>query len=90
MKLASGIHITMLTDLETVFRRLKSEFGLRPIYHHKEERADGHLFITILAYQAVQVIRRNLKKQRYQRQLVFLKENTFWTTMGYGNIQAKR
>jgi len=52
---------TMLTDLEAVFRSLKSELGLRPIYHHKEERADGHLFITVLAYQAVQVIRRNLK-----------------------------
>jgi hypothetical protein len=27
---------TMLTDLESVFRSLKSELGLRPIYHHKE------------------------------------------------------
>ena len=52
---------TMLTDLEAVFRSLKSELGLRPVYHHKEERADGHLFITVLAYQAVQVIRRKLK-----------------------------
>ena len=52
---------TMLTDLESVFRSLKSELGLRPVYHHKEERADGHLFITVLAYQAVQVIRRKLK-----------------------------
>ena len=31
-------------------RYLKSELGLRPVYHHKEERADGHLFITVLAY----------------------------------------
>lgn len=52
---------TMLTDLEAVFRSLKSELGLRPVYHHKEERTDGHLFITVLAYQAVQVIRRKLK-----------------------------
>jgi len=51
----------MLTDLESVFRSLKSELGLRPVYHHKEERTDGHLFITVLAYQAVQVIRRKLK-----------------------------
>jgi transposase len=54
---------TMLTDLEAVFRSLKSELGLRPIYHHKENRADGHLFITVLAYQAVQAIRRKLKLQ---------------------------
>lgn len=30
---------TMLTDLEAVFRSLKSELGLRPIYHHKEAPA---------------------------------------------------
>jgi transposase len=52
---------TMLTDLESVFRSLKSELGLRPIFHHKEERTEGHLFITVLAYQFVQVIRRRLK-----------------------------
>lgn len=54
---------TMLTDLESVFRSLKSELGLRPIYHHKEERAEGHLFITVLAYQFVQVIRLKLKSK---------------------------
>jgi transposase len=51
----------MLTDLEAVFRSLKSELGLRPVYHHKEERAEGHLFITVLAYQAVQALRQQLK-----------------------------
>lgn len=50
----------MLTDLEAVFRSLKSELGFRPVYHHKEHRVDGHLFITVLAYQFVQVIRRHL------------------------------
>lgn len=52
---------TMLTDLEAVFRNLKSELGLRPVYHHKEERTEGHLFITVLAYQAVQALRHQLK-----------------------------
>lgn len=52
---------TMLTDLEAVFRSLKSELGLRPVYHHKEDRVDGHLFISVLAYQLVQVLRRQLK-----------------------------
>ena len=50
-----------LTDLEAVFRSLKGELGLRPIFHSKEERCDGHLFISVLAYQFVQVIRRRLK-----------------------------
>ena len=52
---------TMLTDLEAVFRGLKSELGLRPVFHHKEERSEGHLFITVLAYQLVQAIRRKLE-----------------------------
>ncbi len=52
---------TMLTDVEAVFRSLKSELGLRPVYHQKEERCDGHLFITVLAYQFVQLIRHRLE-----------------------------
>jgi len=54
---------TMLTDLEAVFRSLKSELGLRPVFHHQENRVDGHLFITVLAYQFVQIIRRRLKER---------------------------
>ena len=50
-----------LTDLEAVFRSMKSELGLRPVYHHNVERVEGHLFITVLAYQAVQAIRNKLK-----------------------------
>jgi len=52
-----------LTDLEAVFRSLKSELGLRPVYHRTEGRVDGHLFITVLAYQLVQLIRRRLRQQ---------------------------
>jgi transposase len=52
-----------LTDLEAVFRSLKSELGLRPVFHHKADRTDGHLFITVLAYQMVQAIRRKLAAQ---------------------------
>ncbi|HSN93598.1 MAG TPA: hypothetical protein VLR89_00890 [Anaerolineaceae bacterium] len=51
----------MLTDLEAVFRCFKSDRGFRPIFHRKEERADSYLFITVLAYQFVQLIRRRLK-----------------------------
>ena len=61
-----------LTDVEAVFRALKSELGLRPIYHHKPRRADGHLFITVIAYQLVQVIRTRLRAQR---------EHASWTTL---------
>lgn len=65
---------TMLTDLESVFRSLKSELGMRPVYHQKEDRCDGHLFITVLAYQAVQVIRRKLKNHGINESWATLRE----------------
>lgn len=52
---------TMLTDLEAVFRSLKSELGLRPVFHHKTDRVSGHLFISVLAYHLVHTIRFQLK-----------------------------
>ena len=56
----------MLTDLEAVFRSLKSELGLRPIHHRKPVRAEGHLFITVIACQLVQVIRKRLAERGAQ------------------------
>jgi transposase len=52
---------TLLTDLESVFRSLKSELGMRPVYHQKTHRVEGHIFITCLAYNLVHQIRLNLK-----------------------------
>ena len=54
---------TMLTDLEAVFRGLKSDLGLRPVFHHTEGRTEAHLFITVLAYQLIQTIRRKLTEK---------------------------
>jgi transposase len=54
---------TMLTDLEAVFRSLKSELGLRPVFHQKTKRVSGHLFITLLAYHLVHTIRIQLKEK---------------------------
>lgn len=52
---------TMLTEVEESFRCLKSELGLRPVYHQKENRVDGHLFITILAYHIMRSILHKLE-----------------------------
>ena len=71
-KTPCGATYTTLTDVEAVFRALKSELGLRPIYHHKPRRADGHLFITVIAYQLVQVIRTRLRAHG---------EHASWTTL---------
>ena len=54
---------TMLTDLEAVFRSLKSELGMRPVYHQKTHRVEGHIFITLLAYNLVHQVRVTLKAQ---------------------------
>ena len=53
---------TMLTDLEAVFRSLKSELGMRPVFHQITKRVTGHLFISVLAYHLVHSIRYQLKK----------------------------
>src|ERR1700675_2362348 len=39
-----------LTQIESAFRSLKSELGIRPIYHHLEHRVDAHILIAFLAY----------------------------------------
>jgi transposase len=51
----------MLSELEDAFRCMKSELGLRPVFHQKEERVDGHIFIALLGYHLVHVIRQKLK-----------------------------
>ena len=57
---------TMLTDIEDAFRCMKSELGLRPIYHQKEVRCDGHIFITTLAYHLLHTIRFKLRQRGVQ------------------------
>ena len=49
-----------LTEIEATFRSLKSEIGLRPIWHAKQDRIRAHLFIAVLAYHAVHLLRRRL------------------------------
>jgi transposase len=53
---------TLLLDLEDAFRAMKSELGLRPVYHQSEYRCDGHLFITVIAYHVLHSIRLKLKR----------------------------
>ena len=39
-----------LTHIEAAFRSLKSDLGLRPIYHRLEHRVEAHIFVAFLAY----------------------------------------
>ena len=43
-------HYVQLTQIESVFRSLKSELGIRPIYQQLEHRVDAHILIAFLAY----------------------------------------
>jgi hypothetical protein len=39
-----------LTQIEAVFRSLKSDLGIRPVYHQLQHRAEAHILIAFLAY----------------------------------------
>jgi len=39
-----------LTQIEAAFRTLKSDLGIRPIYHRRPQRVEAHIFIAFLAY----------------------------------------
>jgi transposase len=52
-----------LRSVEDAFRFMKSSLGLRPVYHQKEHRVDGHLWITLLAYHLIQNCFYQLNKQ---------------------------
>jgi transposase len=39
-----------LTQIEAVFRSLKTDLGIRPIYHRLESRVDAHILVAFLAY----------------------------------------
>jgi transposase len=46
----------MLTRVENAFRSMKSSLGLRPNFHQNEQRADAHMFISVLAYHILHAI----------------------------------
>lgn len=39
-----------LTQIEAAFKCLKSNLGIRPIYHQREDRVEAHILIAFLAY----------------------------------------
>jgi transposase len=50
-----------LVLVEEAFRTLKGDLGLRPIYHHKPERIEAHLFVAFLSYCLSITLRQRLK-----------------------------
>jgi len=51
-----------LTELASVFRSLKTDLGLRPVFHRVDRRVEGHRFINVLAYHFVHTLRLQLRQ----------------------------
>jgi transposase len=81
----------LLTRVEAAFRNLKTDLCLRPIFHHKEARADAHVLFAVLAYAlSVTIQLRHRRQQGTQTtaalletlESVQLAELSFRTTQG--------
>jgi hypothetical protein len=51
-----------LTQIESVFRSLNSELGIRPVYHRLERRVDAHILVAFLAYCLQVTLKHRLKE----------------------------
>ncbi len=63
-------YYNLIREIECTNRQLKLDLSLRPIYHKKDDNSDAHLFLGLLAYSVVNVIRFKLKQQG---------ETCYWT-----------
>lgn len=50
-----------LTQIEAAFKALKSELGLRPIYHQVEKRVEAHIFVAFQAYALLVTLKKRLE-----------------------------
>jgi transposase len=53
-----------LSDVERGFREIKDVIEMRPIYHHKKERVQAHIFVAALAFLVDRAIEKKLKAAR--------------------------
>ena len=68
-----GLYMT-LTRVEAAFRALKSDLGLRPIWHQGDDRTRAHLFVSVLAYHILASIERTLRLKGDHRSWATLRE----------------
>ena len=61
-----------LTQVEEAFRSLKTDLGIRPVYHQQKSRTEGHLFISVLAYHLLICIEKTMDEQN---------DNRRWSTL---------
>jgi hypothetical protein len=51
-----------LVQIEAAFKCLKSDLGIRPIYHQLERRVDAHILVAFLAYCLTATLKHRLQK----------------------------
>lgn len=60
--------------IEDAFRSVKSELGLRPNFHQKGMRVEGHIFISLLAYHITISIQNKLHASGFNRRWKTIRE----------------
>ncbi|AQQ10246.1 Transposase [Sedimentisphaera cyanobacteriorum] len=48
-------------NVEQAFRELKSDLGIRPVYHHKQDRVEAHVFVAFMSYCLQVTLRHKLR-----------------------------
>ncbi len=48
-------------NVEQAFKELKSDLGIRPVYHHKEDRVDAHVLVAFMSYCLQVTLRHKLR-----------------------------
>jgi transposase len=48
-------------NIEQSFRELKSDLDIRPVYHHKEDRVEAHVFVAFMSYCLQVTLRHKLR-----------------------------
>jgi transposase len=51
-----------LTQIEAAFKAMKSELGLRPIYHRLGDRVEAHILVAFLAYCLLVTLKNRLRE----------------------------
>lgn len=51
-----------LTEVEAAFRTLKTDLRIRPVHHQNDANIEAHLFMGVLAYHIVAILRHKLKQ----------------------------
>lgn len=64
----------LLTRVEAAFRALKSPLLERPIFHHKEDRVQTHIFLCVLAYHLLVAIEKRCLDQGVHTSWATLRE----------------